>query len=366
MKLYTYNPNEFENHIGRADCTQFDIKDSGAFIVSILAMPTPEEISNYCEDRIKVSVTVVEDEIFLICQIGDLPYFDAPYTLHLSNSISNLDDLKELISTFRVVLVDSIDGSIKAQNIYYLDEDFVEEFYAIIKDNYKHPFNKEAYFEKIKAIQDKYSTSDLLNMAIIEFDSEENSNYTPDENQLSLFDCISEEEDKDVPVEERVEDVQKEYVVTLKTEDGMLVRVPSTKINDFLEAEARKRINKLIGKKLCCLNENSIYLTENELLLIINKEEIAIDYNEIYDVKISSATLFGNGTVDVIMNNTYLDMASSYRHIIDEYDDGFEKRKQYKLEFLKKNDAIAADIVSSIRKICNELHMIEVRKNNEI
>lgn len=362
MKLYTYNPHEFENHIGRADCTQFDIKDSGAFVVSILAMPTPEEISNYCKDRVKISVTVVENEIFLICQIGDLPYFDAPYTLHLSNSISNLDNLRELISTFRVVLVDSIDGSIKEQNIYYLDDDFVEEFYAIIKDNYKLPFDKKAYFEKIKAIQDKYSTSDLLNMAIINFDSEESSDYTPDENQLSLFECIED----DAIVEEQNEEVPKEYVVTFTTDDGMLMRVPSTKINDFLEAEAKKRINKFVGKALCCLNNNLISLTENELLLTIDKEEIAIAYNEIYDIKITSATLFGKGRIDVILNNAYLDKASSYRPIIDEYDDGFEKRKQHKLEFAKKDDALATDIVSSIRKICNELHMIEVRKNNEI
>lgn len=145
------------------ECTMVEMTPHGLEIIVIYDKPTEEEkaqfnYNKYFEIREKV---VYDKIIYLTMKIGDLPWFDAPYTPHLTLDMPNFDDFKDGLPVTMLLLdleTKVIEADIRRM---YLGKAFTEIFINDIKMLQNQSFSKDEYDQLLYLATNRYSTMDL-------------------------------------------------------------------------------------------------------------------------------------------------------------------------------------------------------------
>lgn len=140
---------------------RFDITDGGCNLCIYFSNPSDSEIKNIKEDRFKAGYYAEENAIFMLFKFGNLPWIDAPYSVHLSKSLTGfqLFDGWEGLA-LNIYLVDAATGILKAMRLIGLKTRFSIHIIDAVEKQKKMSF--ENYDINVRSIMSKYSTKDLV------------------------------------------------------------------------------------------------------------------------------------------------------------------------------------------------------------
>lgn len=142
----------------------FDVSDGGATLIVYLNRPTNHEVSEFKKGKLKMGYYLYKNVIMLLVKVGDMPWMDAPYSVHLSKHITNLNDVGEsqgLATT--IMLVDAQNGEIKTIRVVGMNHRLTKGLFEAIRRQESISF--ENYDENIRYLYRTYSTKELLKRA---------------------------------------------------------------------------------------------------------------------------------------------------------------------------------------------------------
>ena len=152
---------------GRPDGCIVDVTDSGVSVLVLMNRPTQKEICQFESGKwVKVKLLSLRGIIFFLLKMGDNKWMDAPYNVHLSKNLTNLQKPVDGEGyAMHIMLIDTFTGKLVKQKIYGMPHNTSENLYEMIKKQCDMPFNIFNYDENIMAIYCSYSTEELLEFA---------------------------------------------------------------------------------------------------------------------------------------------------------------------------------------------------------
>lgn len=145
---------------GRPDGCIVDVTDSGVSVLVLMNRPTQKEICQFESGKdLKVKLLSMRGIIFFLLKMGDNKWMDAPYNVHLSKNLTNLQkpvDGEEY--AMHIMLIDTFTGKLVKQKIYGMLHDTSKHLYKMVMEQRKKFLNKEEYEENIRDIYGVYST----------------------------------------------------------------------------------------------------------------------------------------------------------------------------------------------------------------
>lgn len=146
---------------------QFDFDDSGATLLVFMANPTPTEIEQFSAGkRFEIRFTELSEIIMITMKIGNLDWMDAPYSVHLSKSLSKVEFPQTGNGlALTLMLVDAINGEIKSMRLMGMSGNFSRKLIGAILEQKMKPFTIESYAENLKNVFRRYSSKDLVKMS---------------------------------------------------------------------------------------------------------------------------------------------------------------------------------------------------------
>lgn len=143
---------------------RFDITDEGASLVAYFQRPTSEEVSQFKTGKIKLGYCTYKNVIMLLIKIGDLEWMDAPYSIHLSKNLTEIQEVKEGqgLATM-ITLVDALGGEIKTLRLVGANHRLTKGLLKAIEEQKNMSFDK--YDENIAYLFRTYSIKELVKRA---------------------------------------------------------------------------------------------------------------------------------------------------------------------------------------------------------
>lgn len=154
----------FKNH---AECTQFDILDSGAVMLVFFKNPKKREIEQFGSGKMfEIRFIELGGIIMITAKIGSLHWMEAPYSIHLSRNLTNLPrpDAGQGLG-LTVHLVDATTGEIKCMRLIGLSETFTKALSDAAERQLARPFSLSEHNRSVRQIWDTYVTSQIANMS---------------------------------------------------------------------------------------------------------------------------------------------------------------------------------------------------------
>lgn len=138
--------------------------DSGLVILATFEAPTNKEKTAYKKGRLKTKLFSTHGVTFLLYQLGDLPWCDAPLLL-MTENLPELDD-PELGISAMIILADSRDSKIYSVRLIGLDHDLSK---SLIETAHKLPMfdgnPASPYLATARMIQSTMTTLDMVHLA---------------------------------------------------------------------------------------------------------------------------------------------------------------------------------------------------------
>lgn len=149
---------------GRPDGCIVDVTDSGVSVYVLMKRPTLDEICQFESGKdVKVKLLSMKGIIFFLLKIGDNNWMDAPYNVHLSKNLTNLQKVVDGEGyAMHIMLIDTSTGKLVKQKLYGMPHDTSNNLYKMVMEQSDMPFNKRKYDENIMGIYCSYSTEELL------------------------------------------------------------------------------------------------------------------------------------------------------------------------------------------------------------
>ena len=141
----------------------FDIQGAETMLLALYDNPIPQEIIDYEKGEIKLKVVSFQDIIFFISKMGNSPWMESPFNVHLVQNF-NLPENKTLGLT--ILLVDAVNGLVKASRWVNLEANFSRELAKMITRQQDVQF--EHYDKLLNDISSKMRTADILALPGIE------------------------------------------------------------------------------------------------------------------------------------------------------------------------------------------------------
>ena len=142
---------------------RFDINNTGNIVV-YFNNPTPDEINEFKEGRVKLGYFKYKNVLMLLVKVGNLQWMDAPYSVHLSKVFSINEELeKEQGLAMVVSLVDARTGEIKTLRLLGANHRLSCSLIKDIKNQKEMPFDD--YDKNISYLFSTYSTKELVSRA---------------------------------------------------------------------------------------------------------------------------------------------------------------------------------------------------------
>ena len=139
---------------GRPDGCIVDVTDSGVSVLVLMNRPTQKEICQFESGKdLKVKLLSMRGIIFFLLKMGDNKWMDAPYNVHLSKNLTNLQkpvDGEEY--AMHIMLIDTFTGKLVKQKIYGMPYDTSKQLYKMVMEQRKKFLSKEKYEENIRDI----------------------------------------------------------------------------------------------------------------------------------------------------------------------------------------------------------------------
>lgn len=144
--------------------TRFDLNDEGATLLIYFNSPTKEEIEAIRKGKMKLAFYAEDEVIMMLFKFENLEWMDAPYSVHLSKNLSELNNIDDGMGYgVHTVLVDAKTGIIKAMRLTAMPTKFSRELKARIEEQLKSDYKD--YQMKLNKIIMKYTTKRLLALA---------------------------------------------------------------------------------------------------------------------------------------------------------------------------------------------------------
>lgn len=150
---------------------RIDWTDDGIYIIVTCYKPTNHEMHEYSSaGQAQVKLTQVNDVIFFLMKFGDLPWMDAPYSIHLSlaTNLSSIPDCyiaeKNKGYPIRLFLVDTSTGELKRIRLFVLGNHESNKLNKFVQNQLKKPFNWRQYNNTVDLVYATYTTADLLDL----------------------------------------------------------------------------------------------------------------------------------------------------------------------------------------------------------
>lgn len=150
------------------EATKFDFTDSGPILFLFFAGPTAAEIESVRGGNLKIGFLEKDDIIFLLFKFANMPWIDAPYTIHLSQYLTNplAEVEKEIGYGLQIFLVDADTGILKVMRLIGLGTEWSRRFREAMMRQKERNFDQRIYEAKIQNIYRNFSSKDLAEMVL--------------------------------------------------------------------------------------------------------------------------------------------------------------------------------------------------------
>ena len=150
------------------ECIKFDLTDTGINIPVFFDSPTPNEINEFKEGKIKLGYYTYKNVILVLIKIGNLEWMDMPYSIHLSKYLTTIKDFEEengLGLTTTLYLINAKNGILEALRVTGANNRLSVNLIKDIKKQKEMSF--EEFDNNLNYIYKTYTTKELINRAKI-------------------------------------------------------------------------------------------------------------------------------------------------------------------------------------------------------
>jgi hypothetical protein len=155
------------------ECAKFDFTPSGPALFIFLVSPAPEEVEAIRSGPFRVGFfesAIIEDGrhkgtiIFLLFKFGDLPWLDAPFSIHLAQCKTPAEIEEGLGYGLNIFLIDANTGILRVMRLVGLGTEWSRRFRQAMLEQDGAGFDPEAYDAEIRRMYRMYGTRDLVEM----------------------------------------------------------------------------------------------------------------------------------------------------------------------------------------------------------
>ena len=147
----------------------FDIAANGANFRIAYHNIQKQEVSVIEDCNPVFSIIAINGVIFFLAKFGEIPWMDAPYDVHLSDTGMTIPDTSYTDGTglaLTVILVDAKTRIVQALRVFRLETWLSQRLKHLADEQRNKPFNYDKYRAKVKAIYARHSTLDLVKMSM--------------------------------------------------------------------------------------------------------------------------------------------------------------------------------------------------------
>jgi len=167
--LYSLEKNKcYEFAKGHAEGAIFDMTDNGAYLHVFYDRPTSHEHEQFKAGHpLEIKTLEMKDVLFMLFKFGDLPWFEAPYNVHLSPDWNDIPTSITGNSGFALVihLFDTTDGKLVHNRLYTIPHDTSVEILKAVQHQQKMEYSDAHYDQHMREVCFKYTTDELVEMA---------------------------------------------------------------------------------------------------------------------------------------------------------------------------------------------------------
>ena len=166
MELYEVGQ-VIPNFIGHDEGIIFDMADDGARVMVFFNKPTIDEVEQFkSSHNFEIRFVQLYNVIMITTKIGSLNWMDAPYTPHLSKSLTKYQLPQEGQGLgLQLYLIDSSNGQIKTIRLLGLSEKFTKSLFGTLMEEKVKEFDKMEYQNNMNRIFSTYPTKKLVVMS---------------------------------------------------------------------------------------------------------------------------------------------------------------------------------------------------------
>ena len=167
--LYVMETNKCYSYAkGQPEGPRFDMTDNGAILRVYLKNPSVYEQGQFKSDHpLSIKTMEVKDSLFMLFKFGDLPWFDAPYNVHLSPLWKNIPTSGAENQGFALTIevYDTNDGKLLSGRLYKMPHDVSVQLLEAVKHQQKMDFDTVQYDRNLQETLMKYTTDQLVELA---------------------------------------------------------------------------------------------------------------------------------------------------------------------------------------------------------
>ena len=152
--------------IGCPDEVYFDLDDGGINVEIYLSNVSERELAQVNSASFEMKLVQLRGIIFGLFKFGSLNWMDAPYNVHLSRNLTELEIPGEGCGfSMNVRLYDTATGMLVCNRLLSLSTEMSLKLIDMIEEQRKKPFDKREYDNAKKSVYAAYSTKKLVKMA---------------------------------------------------------------------------------------------------------------------------------------------------------------------------------------------------------
>lgn len=146
---------------------KFNITDFGAELLIFFNNPTQEEIKGCKQGNLNFNFIKIDSVIYFITKIEGVAILDAPYSVHLSKSLTKIDYPSNENQGLSLViyLINAYNGKIEAMRLIGLSSVFSEALIEAVKEQGNEQFDIIQYERDIQNTIKKYDAKKLSKMS---------------------------------------------------------------------------------------------------------------------------------------------------------------------------------------------------------
>lgn len=157
----------YKEAIGFPEGVYFDFDDCGIILDIYFYRASEHELAQINSDAsFEMKLVQLRGIIFGLFKFGSLNWMDAPYNVHLSRNLTEIEIPGEGYGfAMNVHLYDTATGILLYNRLLSLSTEMSLKFIDMIAEQGKKPFDKGAYDDMVKSIYAVYPTKKLVKMA---------------------------------------------------------------------------------------------------------------------------------------------------------------------------------------------------------
>lgn len=153
--------------IGHPDEVYFDLDDGGISVEIYLYHVSEHELAQINSGAaFEMKLVQLRGIIFGLFKFGSLDWMDAPYNVHLSRNLTELETPGEGCGfSMNIRLYDTATGILLCNRLLSLSTEMSLKLIDMIEEQRKNPFNKREHDNMVKSVYAAYSIKKLVKMA---------------------------------------------------------------------------------------------------------------------------------------------------------------------------------------------------------